>query len=859
MPPKNVLRHQANSSAPALLVLLLTVSCGPPPQGPTTSLPAYRAIWLQPADWTHADADSAAIRIRRFVTAITPTASTTLLVQVDGEAKAATPDDFDPLSVALIAGHEKGLRVHAGLSLTVAPGESPAAAMSRWKDIARHVATHYGIDGLHLGGHRGLSGIGAAAEALLVKPYLVISGSTFSDVVGLQPVHSVLVSVATTPVSWRVDASQVVALDLSRWRPEGASGLPVQVDSAAHESTTDAAGRVGILLPARPDTLRLVVDGDSLALETRFWKPPYRFVVSADGSVTRAAPWVELRAAPATSTTRDVFEFLGHTDATAQASVNGIDTKVYATGVFFDSVALVEGPNRVRLEARWPHVGGVAVYEDEFERRIAPPRPALPLWIDADSVEPSDTLALLPSDNLRLSFRGSAGQQATARIRPGNLEIPFFQRSDDDGSASYAADLQLSRLQPGRSYEVEIRLRQADGGNRIRHRLEHPIEVREPHDFPLLVTSARESYLSWSLGWVRLGGPYAAEFPEGVVLQANGIFGRRYRVRFGPQVVGFISRRHVDVAPAGTVRPHFYLRSLSVSATDSTDVVLIPRPEPVPYVVRSDPDGRRILVTLYGVETSSTWLAHRTGLRVVDKVTWRQVDAETYEAAIHLTSDRIWGYDVKPDGGALAITLRHPPTLSDDEMLPLKGLKIAIEAGHGGSSTGAIGLSGLLERDVNLATALVLGDMCRVAGAEVVQLREGIDGVPYMARRDSVRTSGADVFVSVHANAAGGGFLRAGGTSTFYHDPFWASLASSIYSRMLELDFSEFGTVGSFNYRPTRMSSVPAVLVEQAFMTHAEDEEFLASEAGRKAIAGKILAGLLGWLAEQPVDSSGSR
>jgi N-acetylmuramoyl-L-alanine amidase len=330
-------------------------------------------------------------------------------------------------------------------------------------------------------------------------------------------------------------------------------------------------------------------------------------------------------------------------------------------------------------------------------------------------------------------------------------------------------------------------------------------------------------------------------------------------VRFGPQIVSFISRRHVDVAPAGTVRPHYYLRSLSVSATDSTDVVLIPRPEPVPYVVRSDPDGRRILVTLYGVETSSTWLAHRTGLRVVDKVTWRQVDAETYEAAIHLTSDRIWGYDVKPDGGALAITLRHPPTLGDDETLPLKGLKIAIEAGHGGSSTGVIGLSGLLERDVNLATALVLGDMCRVAGAEVVQLREGIDGVPYMARRDSVRASGADVFVSVHANAAGGGFLRAGGTSTFYHDPFWASLASSIYSRMLELDFSEFGTVGSFNYRPTRMSSVPAVLVEQAFMTHAEDEEFLASEAGRKAIAGKILAGLLDWLAEQPVHSSGSR
>jgi hypothetical protein len=630
MPPRNCLRRPPVCfTAPALLSLLFAAACGPPPQGATASLPAFRAVWLQPVHWAHADADSAASKIRRFVAAIAATGQPTLLVQIDGEAAAASPGGFDPLSVTLSAGHENGLRVHAGLSLTISSGESPAAARARWKDLAQHVATHYEVDGLHFDERETISGIGAAVEALLVKPYLVISGSTLGDVAGLQPVHGALASNDTTHVSWRADASQVVALDLSRWRLGGATGLRVRVDSAAHESMTDAAGRVGILLPALPDTLGLVVDGDSLALETRFWKPPYRFVVTAGGSVTRAEPWVELRAAPATSTTRDVFEFLGRTDATAQASVNGIDTEVYATGVFFDSVALVEGPNRVRLEARWPDGGGVAVYEAEFERRIEPPRPRLPLWIDAESVQPSDTLALLSMDIVRLSFRGSPGQQATARIRPGKLEIPFFQRSCDEGIGLYEADLQLSRLQPGRSYQVEIRLRQADGSSQIRHRLEHPIEVRQPHDFPLLVTSARESYLSWSLGRVRLGGPYQAEYPEGVVLQANGIFGRRYRVRLGPQVVGFISRRYVDVAPAGSVRPHYYLRSLSVSATDSTDVVRIPRPEPVPYVVRSDPDGRRILVTLYGVETSSTWLAHRTGLRFVDKAGARSMPRPT--------------------------------------------------------------------------------------------------------------------------------------------------------------------------------------------------------------------------------------
>lgn len=731
--------------------------------------------------------------------------------------------------------------VHAGMNLSLSPGEKAATAHVRWKQIARHLATHYDIDGLYISGSADSSSIGVAAAAWLVKPDLTISGRRFHP--DLQPVSDLL---AAGETSWQSTPSQVVALDLSGWKPDVAGGA-VHVDSAVHQARTDAEGQLGMVFAERPDTLRLVAGSDSLALETRFWQPPYRFAVAADGSISRPAPWVELRAAPRISTTRDVFEFLGRTDPAATASINGIDTKVYATGVFFDSVALTEGANRVRLQARWPD-GRVAVYEQMFERRVEPPRPALPLWIDEASVQPSDSLALLPTDVVRLSFRGSPGQEATARIEPGGLELPFH-RIDGEHRAKYETDLHLSRLKPGRTYRVQIQLRETGGKSRIKHKLQHSIEVRDSHDFPLLVTAAAESYVSYSLGAVRLGGPYVAEYPKGVVLQTTGRFGQRNRIKLGSGE-GYIHDRYVDVAPAGTVTPGYHLTSISARSTDSTDVVRFPRPEPVPWVVQSDPAGRRIVVTLHGVRTSSTWLSHRSGMKLVERVTWRQTDAETYEASIHLKTDRIWGYDVRPEGGALVVTLRHPPKLSEDAQQPLSGLKIAIEAGHGGSNTGAIGLSGLLERDVNLATALVLGELCREAGAEVLQLRDGIDGVPYMARRDSVRNSGADLFLSIHANAAGGGYLRAGGTSMFYHDPFWAPLATHIYGRMLELGFDEFGAVGSFNYRPTRMSSVPSVLVEQAFMTHAEDEVFLASEAGRQAIAEKVLTGLLDWLAE---------
>ena len=100
--------------------------------------------------------------------------------------------------------------------------------------------------------------------------------------------------------------------------------------------------------------------------------------------------------------------------------------------------------------------------------------------------------------------------------------------------------------------------------------------------------------------------------------------------------------------------------------------------------------------------------------------------------------------------------------------------------------------------------------------------------------------------VSIHANAGGlwGGYLRVGGTSTYYHNPFWAPYAEYVYKRLLQLDLEEFGVVGSFNYKVTRITAMPAILVEQAFLTHAGDEEKLASESFRTEMAYKIFDGI---------------
>jgi len=235
---------------------------------------------------------------------------------------------------------------------------------------------------------------------------------------------------------------------------------------------------------------------------------------------------------------------------------------------------------------------------------------------------------------------------------------------------------------------------------------------------------------------------------------------------------------------------------------------------------------------------------------MIEKVTWKQTTPETYQVYVNLKTPKIWGYDIRPVGKLLVLRIKYPPEYDLKNKKPLSGLKIAIEAGHGGSNTGAIGLSGLLEKDINLDLSLKLEELCKSMGAEILQVRESDKDMSLIEKRDTARLSGADLLISIHANAGSidRGYLGVFGTSTYYNNPFWAPLAETVYDRLLELKLAEFGVIGSFNYTVIRVSQMPSILVEQAFLSHAEDEEKLADTQFRQQIAQKIYQGMIDYL-----------
>jgi N-acetylmuramoyl-L-alanine amidase len=405
-------------------------------------------------------------------------------------------------------------------------------------------------------------------------------------------------------------------------------------------------------------------------------------------------------------------------------------------------------------------------------------------------------------------------------------------------------------LQTNIEYEYKITLTSKNGAE-LEYKNSQTIVVKTPDRFPLVRTISDPAVMTYNTGQIRLGGPIIAEYGEGIILQTSGKIGSKYRIRLDRKTDGFISEEDVEVLPFGARRPGYFIRSLSAAPEGRIDIVRIPYPQNVPYAVIPEPELKRIRIALYGVRTTSTWITHRDSLQVIDHVNWEQTTPETYTVLIHLNTANIWGYELKKGTGHLAFSIKHPPAVTPDSTdRSLKGLKIAIEAGHGGRNTGAHGLSGLLEKDINLDVALRLDTLCRSAGMGVIQVRPDDRYMTLGEKRRIIEDSNADLALSIHANASGTryGYLGVSGTSTYYHNPFWSEYAGFVYRRLLELPLDEFGMVGSFNYKVIRISSQPVILVEQAFLSHAEDEEKLASAEFREELAGKIFLGIKDYL-----------
>ena len=172
---------------------------------------------------------------------------------------------------------------------------------------------------------------------------------------------------------------------------------------------------------------------------------------------------------------------------------------------------------------------------------------------------------------------------------------------------------------------------------------------------------------------------------------------------------------------------------------------------------------------------------------------------------------------------------------------------VIIDPGHGGKDSGAIGIGGVLEKDVILPISKRITEVLERNGIQVIMTRDSDYFVTLPGRVTMAEQANADVFVSIHANSAGANRPEVSGLETYHYDS-GLRLAQIVHSKILQSLNVRDRKVRKARFYVLRKTSMPAILVETGFLTGRDDVAKLRTSAYQNQMADAIAQGILQYL-----------
>jgi len=213
------------------------------------------------------------------------------------------------------------------------------------------------------------------------------------------------------------------------------------------------------------------------------------------------------------------------------------------------------------------------------------------------------------------------------------------------------------------------------------------------------------------------------------------------------------------------------------------------------------------------------------------------------------------GWSPAPPSGTISSSLRPSPPrrpLSTEGLpvVPRGRFRVVIDPGHGGPDPGAVGIGGLRETDVVLDVGLQVAQLLQARGVQVLLTRTSEVDVDLPPRVSLANSSGADLFVSLHANALSMDRPDVNGVETFYFEGGRSRrLAEIVQDRLMAISP---GTPDR-GARPGRFfvirrTVMPSVLTEMGFVTGEIDSPRLADAGFRRRLAQAVTTAILDFL-----------
>lgn len=339
--------------------------------------------------------------------------------------------------------------------------------------------------------------------------------------------------------------------------------------------------------------------------------------------------------------------------------------------------------------------------------------------------------------------------------------------------------------------------------------------------------------------------------PRGIRAKMTGLDGRWYKIQLSEYQYGWIIDTSAVLLPSVAEVPHSYIsRVQTINYPDKVSAVFSTSGKH-PFRVEENLADKSITVFLYGADGDTDWIRYDNADDLIDHAVWYQPEPGVYALKIYLTENKIWGYDGHYVGNEFHFDIKKFP----HTMWDISQFRFIIDPGHE-PDAGAVGPTGMAEKEANLMIAERLKTELEINGAEVIMTREGDSGLGLYDRPRLAVSEKADIFISIHNNALPDGTnpFENNGTATFYYHPHSAPLAKAVHDAMAaSLRLKDFGYYYG-NLAVIRPTQYPAILVECAFMMIPEQEAKLRTKSFQKKIARSIVKGIKAYIGGPNMD-----
>jgi N-acetylmuramoyl-L-alanine amidase len=354
-------------------------------------------------------------------------------------------------------------------------------------------------------------------------------------------------------------------------------------------------------------------------------------------------------------------------------------------------------------------------------------------------------------------------------------------------------------------------------------------------------TTGQLPFLEYGLGDDRLGGAKMGYLDSNILIKVVDSVNTDYKVQLSSNHFAYLPKQSLR-RDTTKLQPYYLTSSWRVWGDDRYDYVSIGLAEKLPYKSIQQIGPARIVIDIFGVTSNTNWITQLKTVKEIKNVWYEQVEDDVFRVYIELKHQQHWGYFIYYNKNALQVRVKRQPSC-----LKPKRIVVAIDAGHGGSNSGATGItSDVKEKDYTLRIAKQVEKYLKRKKVKVFMTREEDKDLSMIDRTLMLRQEDPNILISIHLNSSGNESVK--GVSTYYRYIGFRSLSEKILGQMLHLGLNNFGNVGSFNFSLSGPTEYPNCLVEVAFLSNREDEQKILDPSFHKAVAKKIYKGLKDWL-----------